>query len=253
MDQDKPSSDRLYEWAKYLRDNEVYFSIANCYPRAGELKSYLTKEEKEKVAEIAGDYYLGEEIGEFGSWYATKAKGYGVSKISENAVQGLKNAKEATETYIRQIKKVSDMMHATGSDNVTSLQAVTFNSYDYDAGIEESGLELALPNMEPIMAFGRGAERAYKKDVLGSWLAHEFYGGYRQFDPLKAKRFKMEYYTMYLAGIDYTVLNRDTAVFILTLTSHSPRIIQWLSLISKRLRISLSSVTRTSVPERTVL
>ena len=205
MDMDKPSEQQLYTWAEYLKNNEVYFSIVDCYPRVAELCSYIPGEWKKKVAEIAGDYYIGEEIGEFGGFYSSKAKGYGACK-GENPVKGLKTCDEAVEVYKRQIKKISDMMRENGSDKIISLQAVTLTPYDYEAGIDEGSVETAPRNMEQIINFGRGAARAYKKEVLGSWLAHEFYGGYHQHDPLKAKRFTLEYYTSYLAGLDYVCL-----------------------------------------------
>ena len=205
MDMDKPTEEQLCTWAKYLRDNEVYFSIVDCYPRTKELCSYIPGEWKKKVAEIAGEYFLGEEIGEFGGFYSSKAKGYDSCK-GENPVKGLKTCDEAVEAYKRQIKKISDMMRENGSDNIITLQAVTLFPYDYEVGIEEGSVETGPRNMEQIINFARGAARAYKKEVLGSWLAHEFYGGYNQFDPLKAKRFTAEYYMSYLAGLDYVCL-----------------------------------------------
>ena len=205
MDMDKPTEEQLCTWAKYLRDNEVYFSIVDCYPRTKELCSYIPGEWKKKVAEIAGEYFLGEEIGEFGGFYSSKAKGYDSCK-GENPVKGLQTCDEAVEAYKRQIKKISDMMRENGSDNIITLQAVTLFPYDYEVGIEEGSVETGPRNMEQIINFARGAARAYKKEVLGSWLAHEFYGGYNQFDPLKAKRFTAEYYMSYLAGLDYVCL-----------------------------------------------
>ena len=205
MDMAKPTEEQLCTWAKYLRDNEVYFSIVDCYPRVGELCSYIPGEYKKKVAEIAGEYFLGEEIGEFGGFYSSKAKGYGACR-GENPVKNLQTCDEAVEAYKRQIKKISDMMRENGSDNIITLQAVTLFPYDYEVGIEEGSVETAPRNMEQIINFARGAARAYKKEVLGSWLAHEFYGGYHMFDPLKAKRFTAEYYMSYLAGLDYVCL-----------------------------------------------
>ena len=204
VDKGKLDSALLYKWAEYLRDNEVYFIIKNNYPRIGEIKAVLSKEETETVAKIAGDYYLGEVIGEFGGFYATRAKGY--DRNSENPIQGMKNCLEAKETYMRQIGARIKMIREHGTPHVISCQAVTLLPYDFEAGIDSAVVELAPRNMEQIMAFARGANRAYKKDFVGAWLAHEFYGGYHQFDPLKAKRFKMEYLAMYLGGIDYVGL-----------------------------------------------
>ena len=203
MDKGHPG-ELLYTWAEYLRDNEVYFIIKNNYPRMGVIKPVLSKEECEKVAEIGGDYYLGEVIGEFGGFYATRAKGYDVNSV--NPIQGMKTCLEAKETYKKQIGERMQMIRENGTPKVLTCQAVTLLPYDYEAGLDAPVIELAPRNMEQIMAFGRGANRAFRKDFVGAWLAHEFYGGYHQFDPLKKKRFKMEYLAMYLGGIDYVGL-----------------------------------------------
>lgn len=206
MDWTRPSSAQLYEWAKYFKENGIYFKTSNNYPRFDKnVKLTLSKEEIEEIHRIAGEYYLGDGLGEFGGFYATRAKGYD-NNLSDNPIQGLKNCQDAKETYIRQIRKVIDKMRENGSELVNSTQAVTLTPYDYEAGIDIVVIEVAPRNMEQIINFGRGAARAYKKDVIGAWLAHEFYGGYHQFDPLKAKRFTAEYYFMYLAGIDFACL-----------------------------------------------
>jgi len=205
LDWERPTSEQLYEWAEYFRVNEIYFETCNNYPRYGEVALTLTEEETKKLHEIAGDYYIGDSIGEFGGFYATRAKGYD-NKNSENPVQGMKTCLDAKEMYIRQIRKIIDKMRENGSKHVTSVQAVTLTPYDYEAGIDTIIIEVAPRNMEQIINFGRGAARASKKDVLGAWLAHEFYGGYHQLDPLKAKRLIAEYYYMYLAGIDFACL-----------------------------------------------
>ena len=206
VDQTRPTSEQLYEWAAYFRDNGVYFNIKNNYPRVGKPTMILTKEENEKIQEIAGEYYLGEQIGEFGGWYSSKAKGYSSVKCSENPVQGLKDCREAKETYIRQLRKIIDAMRENGTKSILATQAVTLLPYDFEAGVDIANVELAPRNMEQIAFFGRGANRAHKNGLLGAWFAHEFYGGYHAFDPLKAKRFTAGYYFMYLAGFDFVCL-----------------------------------------------
>ena len=206
LDQKRPTTEQLYEWAKYFHDNEIYFKTSGNFPRfEKEVTFTLSKEETEKIAELAGEYYLGDGIGEFGGFYATRAKGYD-NKTSEDPVQGIKDCKEAKETYIRQIRKKMDKMRENGAPYITSTQAVTLTPYDYEAGVDTVIVEVAPRNQEQIVAFGRGAQRAYKREVIGAWLAHEFYGGYHQFDPLKDKRFTAEYYNLYLAGYDFVCL-----------------------------------------------
>ena len=207
VDQKAPTSEQLYEWADYFRRNEIYFSIVNNYYRGrADFTCRRSKEDMEKIAELGGEYYLGEEIGEFGGWYAGKAKGYYKRGSTADPVDGLKNCKEAKETYQKRVMRKANALKANGSKNIISLQSVAYMNYDLEAGVDDISVETAPRNMEIAMNFARGAKRANKKEMLGSWLAHEFYGGYHMYDPLKAKRFKMEYYTTYLAGIDYVCL-----------------------------------------------
>ena len=206
VDWEKPTSEQLCEWAEYFRDNEIYFCITNNYNRYKDTPLVVSKEEMEKLAEIAGEYFLGDEIGEFGGFYATRAKGYLTKEPCENPVQGIKTCDEAVEVYKRQIGKLIKRMRDNGAKHVDAVQAVTLTPYDYEAGIDTVIVEVAPRNMEQIMNFARGSARANKKDVLGAWLAHEWYGGYHQFDPLKAKRFTAEYYSLYLAGYDMVCL-----------------------------------------------
>ena len=207
VDWERPTSEQLYEWAEYFRDNGIYFLISGNFPRYGEQVPRISDEEMEKMGEIAGEYFMGNKLSEFGGFYATRGKGYTrKGGKTHHPIQGAKNCLDAKELYMREVSFIAERMRKNGSPKVGAVQAVTLTPYDYEAGVDFAMLELAPRNMEQIMAFGRGAARAYGKDTLGAWLAHEFYGGFHQFDPLKAKRFTMEYYSMYLAGIDYCCL-----------------------------------------------
>ena len=220
VDQKRPTTEQLREWAETLRENEVHFMVVNNYPRVGDLYTTLTKDEIEMLHEVGGEYFMGDEIGEFGGFYASKAKGYSANE-GENPVRGLKTCDEAVEVYKRQIGKVIKLLKDNGAKAIDSCQAVTLTQYDYEAGIDHCFIETAPRNMEQIMNFGRGAARAYGKKFLGNWLAHEFYGGYHQFDPLKAKRFTAEYYLSYLAGYDIICLESGFH----ELHSHLPKIL----------------------------
>ena len=207
MDWERPTSEQLYEWARYFKENEIYFVISGNFPRYGEQVPRLTDEEMEKMREIAGEYFMGNKLSEFGGFYATRGKGYNrKGGKTHHPIQGAKNCLEAKELYEREVSFIAERMRKNGSPEVGAIQAVTLTPYDYEAGVDYAILEVAPRNMEQIMSFGRGAARANKKEILGAWLAHEFYGGFHQFDPLKAKRFTAEYYSMYLAGIDFCCL-----------------------------------------------
>ena len=207
VDWERPTSEQLYSWAEYFRDNEIYFMISGNFPRYGEQVPRITDEEMERMREIAGEYFMGNKLSEFGGFYATRGKGYTrKGGKTHHPIQGAKNCLEAKEMYKREVSFITERMRKNGSPEVGAIQAVTLTPYDYEAGVDYVVMEVAPRNMEQIMNFGRGAQRAFKKETIGAWLAHEFYGGYHQFDPLKAKRFTMEYYSMYLAGVDYCCL-----------------------------------------------
>ena len=48
VDWERPTSEQLYEWARYLSENEVYFSITNNYNRYKDVPLVLTKEDTRK-------------------------------------------------------------------------------------------------------------------------------------------------------------------------------------------------------------
>ena len=47
VDKERPTSEHLYSWAKYFRDNGVYFAVTNNYNRYKDTPLVLTKEETE--------------------------------------------------------------------------------------------------------------------------------------------------------------------------------------------------------------
>ncbi len=206
-----------YEWAQYFKDRGIYFTIDNSQ-RSSKLvemgkKSHLTKEIGEKIDEIAGEYFLGATCGEFGSPYASKAKGYkrglsGAQLVPHGGIhpiQGFKNLIEARDTYVNAFRGQVNVNREMGIRSATN-EAVTLLEYDLEAGIDFPIIELVPRNMEQILNFGRGAIRAFGKELYGAWLAHEWYGGYRMDDPLKAKRFTLEYLACYLGGVSFTCL-----------------------------------------------
>lgn len=201
-----------YEWAQYFKEHGIYFEIENSQ-RSTKLvktgkKSFLTKEIVSRIKEIAGEYFLGATLGEFGSTYAFHAKGYRRHYSEQerkehwqaaHPVQGFDNLQEARDTYVESERQQLRIMQELGVRSVSN-QPVALLEYDFEAGIKFPIIEVIVSNMEQILSFGRGAIRAYGKSKFGCWLAHEWYGGYRMDDPLKAKRFPMEYLYCYLSG-----------------------------------------------------
>ena len=65
------------EWAKYLAENKIYFIFFYLIQFAPDGKdTHLTAETVEKIREVAGEYFLGDMIGETGSSFACKFPGY---------------------------------------------------------------------------------------------------------------------------------------------------------------------------------
>ncbi len=206
----------LFEAAKYMRDHGIYFTVRSDYRKVMSGPDPLyDKEIVKELQEIAGEYFLGNEVLEFGGFYTSKARGYrqvkkGKTKNSEhylsNPVANIQNAKEAKETYIKKLREVITPMREAGTTLVSALEAVTLFPYTYEAGVDFCTVEVAPRNMEQILAFARGSQRAYEKNFLGGWCAHEWYGGNRNDDPLKPKRFVLDYMTSYMAGLDFICL-----------------------------------------------
>ena len=207
-----------YEWAQYFREHGIYFEIENSQ-RSTKLvkrgqKSFLTKEIVSRIKEIAGEYFLGATLGEFGSTYAFHAKGYRRHYSEQekkehwqaaHPVQGFRNLQEARDTYVESEKEQLKIMQELGVRSASNAP-VALLEYDFEAGIEFPIIEIVVDNMEQLLSFGRGAIRAYEKGSFGCWLAHEWYGGYRMEDPLKAKRFRLEYLSCYLHGAGFVQL-----------------------------------------------
>lgn len=219
---DEPiSPEFLYEAAAYMRDHGIYFTVRSDYRYLMTAPDPLyDKDVVRKLQEIAGEYFLGNEVLEFGGFYTSKARGYrlvkkGRRKNSEhylsNPVAGLETAKEAKETYIRKIKEVIDPMREAGVNLVSALDAVTVFPYNFEAGVDFCTIEVAPRNMEQMMNFARGATRAARCNFLGGWCAHEWYAGYYNVDALKSKRLKLEYMTSYMAGLDSICLESGYA------------------------------------------
>lgn len=207
-----------YEWAQYFREHGIYFQIENSQ-RSTKLvkrgqKSFLTREIVSHIKEIAGEYFLGATLGEFGSTYAFHAKGYRRHYSEQekkehwqaaHPVQGFRNLLEARDTYVESEKEQLKIMQELGGRSASNAP-VSLLEYDFEAGIEFPIIEIVVDNMEQILSFGRGAIRAYGKGSFGCWLAHEWYGGYRMEDLLKAKRFRLEYLSCYLHGAGFVQL-----------------------------------------------
>ena len=128
------------DWAKYLTDNHIYFSlvyIAQFPPNDHEL--LVHPETLEKIKEIAGEYFLGDEIGEPGSLYACKGAGYFVNANDRITYgKGLRNFRirfdydniqQANEAYIETVAKFVDIDKEAGMPYTICVDATALTKH----------------------------------------------------------------------------------------------------------------------------
>ncbi|MBQ2840392.1 MAG: hypothetical protein IJE70_03505 [Oscillospiraceae bacterium] len=191
-------------WAKYLAENKIYFCFLYTVQFAPKGKdSMLEKDTVSKIKEVAGEYFLGDMIGETGSWAACMASGYfdiRDNKMSDNLRTDYADMKEAHETYIKNVSEFINIDKALGMPEILSVEATGLSKYNAEAGVTMPMLELMCGNPDILVSSLRGMARAYDSKLWGTYIAHEWYGGNRHDDTLKRKRLELAYKYAYLAG-----------------------------------------------------
>ena len=187
-----------YEIARYCKEQGIYFCFLYTQGRApkGQV-SHLSKDIVEKLYEIAGEYFLGDNFGELGC---------SIRIHMEQTGYQLKDMQEARDYFVSFIRKKVEVDRAMGIRNLFAVESHTLQKYGLEAGLDMACCELLLGNPEHILAFTRGAARGYGKEEFGGYIAHEWYGGIRHGDPLKNKRLGLMYRYAYLAGVNQLYL-----------------------------------------------
>ncbi len=198
------------DWASYLAENKIYFAVNYVVQHAPEgRRSRLDAETVAAMYEVAGDYFLGDLIGEPGSSMACKMPGYFTAPNSnENSkkqneppiVVNYPDMAAAHSGYVNTVSKFIDTDKETGMRDVLSIEATALSKYDLQAGVTLPLIELMCGNPDIIVSSLRGAARAYDSRLWGTFVAHEWYGGMRHEDVLKRKRLELAYKYAYLAG-----------------------------------------------------
>lgn len=191
----------FYEWAKFLADNKIYFVFLYTMQKAPEDRvSQLDSEIVANIKRIAGEYFIGDMIGEVGSSFACKMPGYFVPPHDPMPKQDVANMQVAKDNYIDQVAKYVEVDKSMGIDDVVSVEATALNKYNIEAGVSIPMLELMCGNPEILVSSIRGTARAFNSKIWGTYIAHEWYGGLRHDDILKQKRLGLAYKYAYLAG-----------------------------------------------------
>ncbi len=196
--------ERYYlDWARFLAQHNMYFIFlyAIQYPPKGE-RSHISPETVAKIKSIAGEYFLGDMLGETGSSYACKLPGYyGAGPRSQvRPRQDVKDMEEAKNAYLGTVKGFADTAQWLGLEHIASVEATMLNNYNMEVGVDLPFCETPCANPELVLPALRGAARANDSPLWGTYIAHEWYAGMRHFDKLKQKRFEMCYKYCYLSG-----------------------------------------------------
>lgn len=198
--------DVYVEWAKFMAENKVYFMFLYTVQFAPEGRgSMLNKETVSKIKEVAGEYFIGDALGETGSSGACKAAGYFVTsktrgKDPAKLNTGCADMEEAHNSYLERVSGFVNIDKELGMPNVVSGEATALQKYNLEAGCTFLCLEELPGNPEPLISSVRGVARGGDIDLWGTYIAHEWYGGFRHTDTLKRKRLQLAYKYAYLAG-----------------------------------------------------
>ena len=189
------------EWAKFMAEHKMYFIFlyAIQYPPEG-MRAHFTPETVSKIKEIAGEYFLGDMLGETGSSYACKLPGYYGTGRQIMPLQDAENMQAAKDAYLDTVKGFVDTARWLELPHISSVEATMLNNYNIEVGVDMPFCEMPCANPEAIIPALRGAARAAKSPLWGTYIAHEWYAGMRHFDTLKKKRFEMCYKYCYLMG-----------------------------------------------------
>lgn len=197
--------------ARFAKEHKKYFAYLYAYqfsPKGKE--SHLNKEVVAVTKEIAGEYFLGEIFGEAGSDKGAKSKGYFVENPEFEAMnmppQTFENLTQAKDFYVQYIQNMAKYNHSVGVQNNSIVEATAFMKYNLLGGMDTLILEMLPANPEILIPFARGASRGLKNGKWGSYIANEWYGGYRHEDNLKKKRLDLAYRTAYMDGSDFFAL-----------------------------------------------
>jgi len=189
------------KWAKYLKENKIYFLFLYTIKTGEELKGSINKETVQKMKEIAGEYFLGDMVGELGSCFGAKHAGYGVnpSQPFVDPKQDFEDVKSACDAFVGVVKSYTDLDRSIGMPHVASVEPTALSKYIDMGGVDLPMVELMCAAPDLLVSYMRGMAAAFGR-TWGSYMAHEWYGGVRHTDTLKRKRLVLGAKYAYLSG-----------------------------------------------------
>ena len=122
-----PSS-YLIKWAKFCAENEIYFIYLYTLQHAlsfesSERKSFLTPETVEEIKKVAGEYFMGDMLGELGSVWVGKLPGYYVEGHPPMLPQDAMDMAEAKEHFKNAVNNYLNIERSLGIDKVCVVES----------------------------------------------------------------------------------------------------------------------------------
>lgn len=194
-------AEQFAQWARFFAEHRICFAFLYTQQRGAPQgrESQLTPEIVQSLQRIGGNYYLGDMIGETGgdiSWPAGSFASVPERKMPQNA----ENLYALRDEYMSRVARRVKLDRRLGVRQVLAVEATACQRYVLEAGVDIPCLEMMCGNPEALCAFTRGAARSCGRPLWGCHIAHDWYGGFRNDDPLKYKRLRLAYGYAYLAG-----------------------------------------------------
>lgn len=194
----RPGEEYGLALAEYLAKHKVYFSIVG----GGDRKPLPFSEETcVKMKAIAGEYYMAHNLAERGSVLSCKGAGYAGAPTKP-----WKSMQEAKDHFVDVVTEDVKSVNMHGVIPATVIESTSMISYEGECGLGFPTIEIWPGDLEYSVFFARGTKTAYNMPQWGCYFAHEWYGGVRNFDELKKKRFKLGYDYCYMNGSSVFVL-----------------------------------------------
>ena len=198
-------SEYLIKWAKFCAENKIYFIYLYTLQHAlgfesSDRKSFLTKETVDEIKRVAGEYFMGDMLGELGSVWVGKLPGYYVEGHPPMLPQDAEDMETAKGYFKKAVKDYLNIERSLGIDKVCVVESSMIVTYDLDAGIDFALAEIMPREPERIIATFRGTMKAYNTGIWGAYFAHEWYAGRFHDDAIKRKRLSLEYKLAYMNG-----------------------------------------------------
>ncbi|MBQ5777722.1 MAG: hypothetical protein IIV97_02760, partial [Oscillospiraceae bacterium] len=201
--------------AKFLKENKVYFDVHFKHPTrnpGGTFKTACgyTEETALAMKEIAGEYFLSHVMAELGSEFGCYAAAYG-ERLRVNATDNdSDNMRDASLAIKKKAKTLIDAASVGGKIPVTVIEATGLLPYVVNSGLSYPYLEAMCGKSDIMIPLLRATAKANNCPYMATYIAHEWYGGVRAFDPLKMLRLRMMYDFGYMSGVNiFTIESGD--------------------------------------------